>query len=104
MKTCLLIPNYNHGKTMDALLTRLMPFNLPCIIVDDGSEQTTKRFILAAKEKFSFVTSVITLKENQGKGKAIFEGMKHAQSLGFSHAIQIDADGQHDTRDIQTFL
>jgi predicted LPLAT superfamily acyltransferase len=39
---------------------------------------------------------LVTLEQNQGKGGAVKAGIKRAQELGFSHAIQIDADGQHD--------
>ncbi|MCW1889979.1 hypothetical protein OK016_13955 [Vibrio chagasii] len=38
----------------------------------------------------------MTLDQNQGKGGAVKAGIKKAHELGFSHAIQIDADGQHD--------
>jgi Glycosyl transferase family 2. len=36
------IPCYNHGAMMAQVLARLAPFNLPCIIVDDGSDEPTR--------------------------------------------------------------
>ncbi|MEZ8383448.1 glycosyltransferase, partial [Vibrio splendidus] len=91
---CFLIPCFNHGATMPAVVSSLHHFELPIIIVDDGSELTTKQFLAPLSEN-SYVT-LVTLEQNQGKGSAVKAGIKKAQELGFSHAIQIDADGQHD--------
>lgn len=104
MKVCLLIPTYNHGKTMDALLTKLSAFNLSCIIIDDGSNVETKTLLANAQNKFDWIHPLVTLEQNHGKGAAIIAGMQKAQSLGYTHVIQIDADGQHDVNDIPTFL
>jgi len=41
---------------------------------------------------------------NLGKGAAVMTGMRRAAELGFSHALQIDADGQHRSSDIPLFL
>src|SRR5690625_5886917 len=41
---------------------------------------------------------------NQGKGSAVILGMRRAAELGYSHALQVDADGQHNTDDIPRFL
>ncbi|MGF1759093.1 glycosyltransferase family 2 protein [Photobacterium sagamiensis] len=90
---CFLIPCYNHGKTVPAVLDSLASYNLPVIIIDDGSDAQTKA-ILAEQEQREHV-SVITLPENQGKGGAVITGIYQAFKQSFSHAIQIDADGQH---------
>ena len=67
---------------------------MPILVVDDGSEEATKQTLdaLANKEKIT----LIRLTENQGKGGAVMAGIQQAYTDGFSHAIQIDADGQHD--------
>ena len=41
---------------------------------------------------------------NQGKGGAVQTGLLTADKLGFTHAIQVDADGQHDLNDIKTLI
>lgn len=41
---------------------------------------------------------------NGGKGAAVVDGFKSAIREGYSHAIQIDADGQHNVADLLTFL
>ncbi|OBT20800.1 acyltransferase [Vibrio tasmaniensis] len=91
---CFLIPCFNHGATMPAVVSSLHHFELPIIIVDDGSEFTTKQFLAPLAENSN--VTLVTLEQNQGKGGAVKAGIKKAQQLGFSHAIQIDADGQHD--------
>ncbi|MEZ8631596.1 acyltransferase [Vibrio lentus] len=93
-KACFLIPCFNHGATMPAVVSSLHHFELPIIIVDDGSELTTKQFLTPLADSPN--VTLVTLEQNQGKGGAVKAGIKKAQELGFSHAIQIDADGQHD--------
>ncbi|MDN2668244.1 glycosyltransferase [Vibrio sp. 14N.309.X.WAT.E.F5] len=93
-KACFLIPCFNHGATMPSVVSSLLNFELPIIIVDDGSELATKQFLTPLADSAS--VTLVTLEQNQGKGGAVKAGIKRAQELGFSHAIQIDADGQHD--------
>ncbi|WP_434138737.1 glycosyltransferase family 2 protein [Photobacterium leiognathi] len=91
---CFLIPCYNHGATVPAVIDALTPYGFPIIIVDDGSELATRK-ILSEQAKRPNIT-IVTLPKNQGKGGAVIAGIKQADLLGFSHALQIDADGQHD--------
>ena len=98
-RPCVVIPCYNHGATMAGVLARLQPFELPCIIVDDGSEPETKQCLA----QLTGVT-LIELKTNQGKGAAVITGLKAALKAGFTHAIQLDADGQHCIEDVPRFL
>ncbi|OEE06994.1 glycosyltransferase family 2 protein [Vibrio cyclitrophicus] len=93
-KVCFLIPCFNHGATMPSVVSSLLNFKLPIIIVDDGSELATKQFLTPLADNPN--VTLVTLEQNQGKGGAVKAGIKRAQDLGFSHAIQIDADGQHD--------
>ncbi|WP_305818920.1 glycosyltransferase family 2 protein [Photobacterium leiognathi] len=91
---CFLIPCYNHGATVSAVIDALTPYGFPIIVVDDGSELATRK-ILSEQAKRPNIT-IVTLPKNQGKGGAVIAGIKQADLLGFSHALQIDADGQHD--------
>ncbi|WP_419206792.1 glycosyltransferase family 2 protein [Photobacterium leiognathi] len=91
---CFLIPCYNHGATVPAVIDALTSYDFPIIIVDDGSELATRK-ILSEQAKRPNIT-IVTLPKNQGKGGAVIAGIKQADLLGFSHALQIDADGQHD--------
>lgn len=47
---------------------------------------------------------VVTHSHNLGKGAAVKTGLRRAWQRGFSHALQIDADGQHDLDDLDAFL
>ena len=102
MKICIIIPNYNHAN-IQRLLLNLEQFQLPCIVVDDGSSSEIKQELKVATEKFSWVR-LISLDFNQGKGAAVLAGLKYAADKGYTHAIQIDADQQHDPSDIPKFL
>ena len=93
-RPCFLIPCYNHGGTVAAVIDSLADFDFPVFLVDDGSNKETK-FALSEAAKRDNV-SLITLPKNQGKGGAVMAGIRHAHWLGYSHVIQIDADGQHD--------
>ncbi|MBD1568188.1 glycosyltransferase [Aliivibrio sp. S10_S31] len=94
-RPCFLIPCYNHGKTIPAVVESLMSYGYPMIIVDDGSENETKRILEEVTQQHESIT-LITLVENQGKGGAVIAGIEKAYQQSYSHAIQIDADGQHD--------
>lgn len=104
MKTCVIIPVYNHEEAIGQVVGRLKPFGLPCYLVNDGSSMRCSAELrrIAQQEK-----DWITLYErdrNGGKGAAVMDGLQLAIAGGFSHAIQIDADGQHRLADISRFL
>ncbi len=103
MKYCLLIPHYNHEVQFIAFLPRVLQLNIPCVIVDDGSDEDSvlklKAFI-SDKPNIHFFQHT----ENRGKGAAVKTGFSYARFLGFTHAIQIDADGQHCVEDIERFI
>ncbi|WP_318522890.1 glycosyltransferase family 2 protein [Photobacterium leiognathi] len=91
---CFLIPCYNHGATVPAVIDALTSYDFPIIIVDDGSELATRKILSEQAKRPNII--IVTLPKNQGKGGAVIAGIKQADLLGFSHALQIDADGQHD--------
>ncbi|MHA6633887.1 glycosyltransferase family 2 protein [Citrobacter farmeri] len=100
---CVLIPCYNHGAMMSRVLARLQPFNLPCIVVDDGSDMTTQQELDRLAADTANLT-LIRLAENAGKGAAVIRGLEAAAEAGFTHAVQVDADGQHAIEDIPKLL
>lgn len=71
---CVLIPCYNHGAMMPGVLARLKPFNLPCIVVDDGSDAATQQQLDNLVSEQPGVT-LIRLAENAGKGAAVMRGL-----------------------------
>ena len=99
---CFLIPCFNHGATVQGVVDALLPYRYPVIIVDDGSNEETKAFLALQAQREN--VSVITLPENQGKGGAVIAGLYEAFRRSFTHAIQIDADGQHDLGALPTLI
>ncbi|MCR6739985.1 glycosyltransferase family 2 protein [Aeromonas dhakensis] len=103
MNPCLLIPCYNHAGPLAAVLARLAEFELPCLLVDDGSEPVAAAALDALAAQYPWV-SLLRHSHNQGKGGAVMTGLRRAHDLGFSHALQVDADGQHDLTDLPALL
>ena len=104
MNPCALIPVFNHGATVGAMVEAVSRNGLPCVLVDDGSEPGCASVLDALAAANRPQVHLLRLAYNQGKGAAVVAGMRLALRLGFSHALQIDADGQHDTADIPVFL
>jgi glycosyltransferase involved in cell wall biosynthesis len=100
---CVLIPVYNHQTPLPKIVARLAEYQLPCILVDDGSEAACAAVIRDLSIQYDGV-QFIRLQTNRGKGGAVKAGLQWADKQGFSHALQIDADGQHDLADVQKFL
>ena len=100
-RPCALIPIYNHKDTIAATVAGLRAHDLPVVIVDDGSDEATRAVLggLVSPD-----VRVIRLARNGGKGRAITAGLIAARDADFTHALQIDADGQHDVADVPRFL
>lgn len=99
----LLVPCYNHGGQIGDTLARLEPHGLPCLIVDDGSDVATARVLDRLVAAHDWL-SLVRLPDNRGKGAAFAAGLEAAAERGWTHVLQIDADGQHETDDIPLLL
>jgi glycosyltransferase involved in cell wall biosynthesis len=102
-RPCALIPIYNHKDTIAETVRGLRVHGLPVVIVDDGSDDATHEVLctLTARET---AVQLIRLPRNGGKGRALTAGLIAARDAGYTHALQIDADGQHNTGDAPRFL
>lgn len=94
MNPCILIPCYNHPTTVAAVVADAQKF-CPVIVVDDGSTLPLPN--LPGCE-------LVKLAQNTGKGAALRAGFQRAIELGYTHAITMDADGQHYAEDLPKFL
>jgi glycosyltransferase involved in cell wall biosynthesis len=94
MKFCVVIPCFNHAASV-AAVARSAKLFCSVIVVDDGSTQPLPEMSDCV---------LIRLKNNSGKGAALRTGFQRAVELGFTHAITMDADGQHFTEDLPKFL
>ena len=100
---CLLVPIYNHKDTIAAVLDSLAYLELPCLVVDDGSDETTQEVLRGERARRPWV-ELSRLQVNRGRGAALRHGYCRAAERGFSHVVQLDADGQHDPADVPKFL
>jgi glycosyltransferase involved in cell wall biosynthesis len=98
------IPVYNHGDAVGAVVANVRAHGLPCILVDDGSEAGCARVLDALAHRPDAGVTLVRLARNQGKGGAMIAGLRQAARAGWTHALQIDADGQHEAADIPAFL
>lgn len=103
MKICIVIPFYNHAGAIEHVVSALKPLGLHCLIVDDGSDAEAQQVLSKIAMRESWV-DVVRLARNGGKGAAVMAGCDAAQACGFTHALQIDADGQHDAADAGRLL
>ena len=98
-----LIPSYNSGrKLLETVLAARHQWAPVWVVIDgstDGSDLAVSR--LAANDPD---IRVYVLPRNQGKGAAILHGLKHAEREGFTHALTMDADGQHPAPLIPDFI
>src|SRR5690242_1739104 len=99
-----LIPVYNHPRTIEAMVTGALDATAHCIVVDDGSDAACARVLDGLAERMGPRLTLLRLPTNQGKGAAIAHGLREAARRGHSHALQIDADAQHAAGDMALFL
>jgi predicted LPLAT superfamily acyltransferase len=100
---CAVIPTFNHMEALPAITARLRAQGLPVIIVDDGSGDPAASAIAALHDPHNQVT-VHRHDANLGKGVTVCEGFRLAFECGYTHVLQVDADGQHDLAVIADLL
>jgi glycosyltransferase involved in cell wall biosynthesis len=96
------IPVYNHELAVPAVAAALRAQGLPVVLVDDGSGEACRLALEALSRETG--DTLVRLPVNGGKGAAVIAGLRAALTAGFTHALQVDADGQHDLADVPKFL
>lgn len=96
--TLVVIPVYNHVKTLRAVVEECLAQGFPVLVVDDGSSDGCLDSIT------DLPVERHRLPVNVGKGGAILAAAKLAQRSGYQAIITIDADGQHDPVDARLLL
>lgn len=89
------VPAYNEEATIREMLMSLQEAGWKnLLVVDDGSRDRTR--------KLAIETGVLVVRHdfNRGVGAAIQTGIKLALKLGAQIVVTIDADCQHDAREI----
>jgi len=110
-RACVLIPTYDNPHSIAQVIenVRACMRDMPemhemrkVIVVDDGSGPRAQHVLHDLQERG--LAHVVRRPHNGGKGAAVKTGLAAARDLGFTHALQIDADGQHRTEDIPRFI
>lgn len=100
----ILIPVYNHEGAISVTLERVLDSGLPVLLVDDGSDEPCRQLLAQLAEQQAERVFLHRLAVNGGKGAAVKAGLRWLQQAGYSHGLQVDADGQHDIDDIASFI
>jgi glycosyltransferase involved in cell wall biosynthesis len=98
-----LIPSYNPGaRVLDTVRAARQHWD-PVWVIDDGSTDGSTAALTALAERDPGLRLLVRA-QNGGKGAALFDGLLEAQRAGFTHALTMDADGQHPADRIAAFM
>lgn len=101
-RPCILVPTYDNPGTIRQVVVAVRALLPDVVVVDDASGEANRIAVeKLGQEGLALVTRRAT---NGGKGAAVKTGFEFALAHGFTHALQVDADGQHALEDIATFL
>jgi glycosyltransferase involved in cell wall biosynthesis len=101
---CAVIPVYDHEQAVGAVVDGILRHSLRCILVDDGSGPKCARALAEVAAASPDRVTLIRHSNNAGKGSAVLTGIRYAAQAGYTHALQIDADGQHRVCDVPRFI
>lgn len=93
-RPCVVVPTFDNPLTVRAVVERVRETVSDVIVVDDCSGPAGRAACEALEA--DGLARVRRREVNGGKGAAVKTGLRAARELGFTHALQVDADGQHD--------
>lgn len=99
-RVLIVLPAWNEQEALPGVLHEVhstLP-HMDVLVVNDGSSDHTSR---VARENGA---AVLDLPVNLGVGGAMRAGFKYAVRQGYDAVIQLDADGQHDPRNVESLL
>ncbi|MGN0887070.1 MAG: glycosyltransferase family 2 protein [Candidatus Spyradenecus sp.] len=94
-----ILPCYRHGEALAKRLPALCATGVPVLVVDDGNEPPLDFAPVPGGD-----VRIVRRERNGGKGAALLTGARAALKAGFSHALQLDADGQHNLEDARGLI
>lgn len=94
IKTLVIVPAFNEEESIKKVVKEIKENNnnIDVVVVNDGSKDNT---LIEAKASGAIV---LDLPYNLGIGGAVQSGYLYAYKYGYDIAIQIDGDGQHDSK------
>ena len=98
----LLIPSFNTGPILRQTVEEALTCGVPARVVIDGSTDGSASTLWDLENEGRI--SVTRLNQNSGKGAAVEAGLRQARADGFTHALTMDADGQHPAEAVPGFL
>ncbi len=98
-----LIPSYNPGPQVYETVRAARARWTPVWVVVDGSDDGTRQG-LEQMARDDAGLRILALESNRGKGAAVLHALGHAAAAGFTHALTMDADGQHPAASIPEFM
>ena len=98
-----LIPSYNPGpRALETVRAARAQWDPVWVIVDGSTDGSAEK--LRALARTDPGLRVLLRERNGGKGAALLDGLGAARREGFSHALTMDADGQHPAGRIRAFM
>ena len=104
IEIAIVVPFYNHEHAIERTVASIRRFGLRTWLIDDGSLARCRPVLARIANAEASWLKVLHLPSNRGKGVAVREGMEAARAAGCTHALQIDADGQHESADIPRMI
>lgn len=101
-RPCVLVPTFDNPATVRRVVVEARKHVDDVVVVDDGSSEEGRRVVESLGREG--LARTVFRPKNGGKGAAVKTGFLAARDLGCSHAVQVDADGQHALDDLPRFL
>ena len=98
-----LLPSYNTGSRLRAVVAEVLQHWSPVLVVVDGSTDGSEQPLVELARTIPAL-HLLVLPRNSGKGAAVLAGAQWARARGFTHALVMDADGQHPAGSIGEFM
>lgn len=98
-----LVPSYNPGEKVLATVRAARAQWDPVWVIVDGSTDGSAEQLLDLAHGDPGLR-VLVRERNGGKGAALLDGLVAAERAGFTHALTMDADGQHPAERIRAFM